>query len=48
MNGCPTWIRTMTDCSRGNRATITPSGKQRDEGKDFELRVKFSGRGCVS
>ena len=24
--GCRTWIRTMTDCSRGNRATITPFG----------------------
>ena len=25
-NGCRTWIRTMTDCSRGSRATITPFG----------------------
>ncbi len=25
-SGCRTWIRTMTDCSRGSRATITPFG----------------------
>ena len=44
-NGCRTWIRTMTDCSRGSRATITPFGKTGTvKVENFATESSFGGR----